>query len=164
MNCTRRAKSVRLLQPLVLGTLVLTLTAAAIPASAETPTDIYNFKGGTGDVSGALPYGLIAQGRDGNFYGEAPAGGANGDGGIFMVTPSGTETLLYSFKSSDCTGCQPGLNLANDGNFYGHCLYGGSGSNGRLFKVTPTRTFSHLHVFPGGLCGATPNSPPLQRL
>src|SRR6266851_3939213 len=79
-------------QSLVLVTLAITLTGAAIPASAETPTDIYNFKGGTGDVSGALPYGLIAQGRDGNFYGEAPAGGANGDGGIFMVTPSGPET------------------------------------------------------------------------
>jgi len=146
----------------VLATLVLTLTAAAIPASAETPTDIYNFKGGTGDVSGALPYGVIAQGRDGNFYGTAPSGGANGDGGIFVVTPSGTETLLYSFKSSDGVTCQPGLNLANDGNFYGDCYSGGSGGHGIVYKVTPTGTFTILHAFTEGADGGEPNGPPIQ--
>ncbi len=161
MNYARHAKSLRIRQSFVLVTLVLVI-GGAIPASAETPTDIYNFKGGTGDVAGPLPYGVIAQGRDGNFYSEAPAGGANSNGGIFMVSPSGAETLLYSFKSSDGTGCQPGLNLANDGNFYGHCLYGGSGSNGSLYKVTPTGTFTILHAFTGGADGGTPNGPPIQ--
>jgi uncharacterized repeat protein (TIGR03803 family) len=69
---------------------------------------------------------------------------------------------LYSFKSSDGTGCRPGLNLANDGNFYGHCLYGGSGSNGSLYKVTPTGTLTILHAFTGGADGGTPNGPPIQ--
>ena len=36
MNYVQRAKSFRILQSFVLVTLVLTLTAAAIPASAET--------------------------------------------------------------------------------------------------------------------------------
>jgi len=87
MNHTRNAQSFRILQPFVLVTLVLVI-GGAIPASAETPTDIYNFKGGTGDVSGALPYGLIAQGRDGNFYGTAPSRGANGDDDGVVSTTS----------------------------------------------------------------------------
>src|SRR6266852_5434919 len=161
MNCTRRAKSFRILQSFVLVTLVLTLTAAAIPASAEAPTDIYNFKGGPGDVSGPLPYGLIAQGRDGNFYSAAPAGGANGNGGIFVMTPSGAESLLYSFKSSDGTNCQPGVNLATDGNFYGHCATGGPSGHGIVYRVTPSGTFTILHSF-GGADGDFPNGPPIQ--
>ncbi len=161
MNYVQRAKSFRILQSFVLVTLVLTLTAAAIPASAETPTDIYNFKGGPGDVSGPLPYGLIAQGRDGNFYSAAPAGGANGNGGIFVMTPSGAESLLYSFKSSDGTNCQPGVNLATDGNFYGHCATGGPSGHGIVYKVTPSGTFTILHSF-GGADGDFPNGPPIQ--
>src|SRR5713101_7293888 len=107
------AKSFRILQSLVLVTLVQALIGGAIPASAETPTDVYNFKGGTGDVDNIQPYGLMAQGRDGNLYSAAPSGGANGNGGIFMVTPSGAESVIYSFKSSDGSSCQQGLNLDN---------------------------------------------------
>jgi uncharacterized repeat protein (TIGR03803 family) len=157
----RTSKSLRIGRALVLATLVLTLTVAAIPASAETPTDIYNFKGGPGDVSGALPYGLIAQGRDGNFYSAAPAGGANGNGGIFVMTPSGTESLLYSFKSSDGTSCQPGVNLATDGNFYGHCATGGLNGHGIVYKIMPSGMFTILHSF-GGADGGFPNGPPIQ--
>ncbi len=112
MNYARHAKSHRILQSFVLVTLVLVI-GGAIPASAETPTDVYNFKGGTGDVDNIQPYGLMAQGRDGNLYSAAPSGGANGNGGIFMVTPSGAESVIYSFKSSDGSSCQQGLNLAN---------------------------------------------------
>src|ERR1022692_3420974 len=68
MNYVQRAKSFRILQPFVLVTLVLTLIWAAIPASAETPTDIYNFKGGTSDVADPEPYGVMTQGRDGSLY------------------------------------------------------------------------------------------------
>lgn len=161
MNYVQRAKSLRILQSFVLVTLVLTLIGAAIPASAETPTDIYNFKGGTGDVSKPLPYGIIAQGRDGSFYSAAATGGANSNGGIFTVTPSGTETLLYSFKSSDGTACQPGLNLATDGNFYGHCAQGGLNGQGIVYRITPGGTFTILHSF-GGADGGFPNGPPIQ--
>jgi uncharacterized repeat protein (TIGR03803 family) len=160
MNYVQCAKPSRILLSIVLATLVLTLIVAAIPASAETPTDIYNFKGGTGDVANTQPYGVMAQGRDGNLYSAAPNGGANGDGGIFMVTPSGAETVIYSFKSGDGPSCQPGLNLANDGNFYGNCY--GYPNNGTLYKVTPAGTFTILHAFTGGADGKLPNGPPIQ--
>jgi uncharacterized repeat protein (TIGR03803 family) len=140
--------------------IVAGLAVAAIPAFAETPTDIYNFKGGTGDVANTQPYGVITQGRDGNLYSAAPNGGANGDGGIFMVTPSGAESVIYSFASGDGPSCQPGLNLANDGNFYGNCY--GYPNNGTLYKVTPTGAFTILHAFTGGADGKLPNGPPIQ--
>ncbi len=149
-----------MLRSFALVTLAITLTVAAIPASAETPTDVYNFKGGTGDVSGPIPYGYMAQGRDGNLYSAAPNGGANGNGGIFMVTPSGAETVIYSFTSGDGPYCQPGLTLANDGNFYGVCY--GYPADGILYKVTPTGTFTLLHAFTGGADGGQPVGPPTQ--
>jgi uncharacterized repeat protein (TIGR03803 family) len=160
MNYAQRAKSFRILQSLVLVTLVLALAGAAIPASAETPTDIYNFKGGTGDVANTQPYGVITQGRDGNLYSAAPNGGANGNGAVFMVTPSGAENLVYSFKSSEGPSCGPGLNLASDGNFYGDCY--DYPSPGNLYKVTPSGTFTILHAFTGGTDGGNPNGPPIQ--
>jgi hypothetical protein len=71
-----------MLRSYVLVTLLLTLIVAAIPASSQTPTNIYNFKGGTSDVGIPLPQGVIAQGRDGNLYSAAEYGGANSAGGF----------------------------------------------------------------------------------
>ena len=156
------AKSFRTLRSFALVTLAITLTVAAIPASAETPTDVYNFKGGTGDVSGPIPYGYMAQGRDGNLYSAAPNGGANGNGGIFMVTPSGAETVIYSFTSGDGPYCQPGLTLANDGNFYGVCY--GYPADGILYKVTPTETFTLSTPLRGVLMEDNPSARRPRRL
>lgn len=44
------------------------------------------------------PAGLV-EGSDGNFYGTTSYGGANGEGTVFKVTPSGSFTTLYSFCS-----------------------------------------------------------------
>jgi uncharacterized repeat protein (TIGR03803 family) len=142
--------------------LALAVAGAAIPARAQTPTDVYNFKGGTSDVSGPIPYGIMVQGRDSNLYSAAPSGGAHSNGGIFVISPSGTESVVYSFQTSDGTGCQPGLMLGNDGNFYGSCTNGGSGGSGVLYMVTPTGTFTNLHSFTGLPDGQSPLGPPIQ--
>jgi uncharacterized repeat protein (TIGR03803 family) len=39
----------------------------------------------------------VIQGPDGNFYGTTRAGGANGTGVVFKLTPAGTLSILYSF-------------------------------------------------------------------
>jgi len=155
-----KTKSFRIGTAWVLAMLVLAVAGAAIPAQAETPTDVYNFKGGTADVSGPQPFGYMVQGRDGNLYSVAPNGGANGNGGVFRVMPSGAETVIYSFTSSEGPGCQPGLTLGNDGNFYGVCY--GNPADGILYKVTPTGTFTLLHAFTGGADGGQPEGPPIQ--
>src|SRR3989442_9196271 len=78
------------------GLLFILLSAAALAtteASAQTLTTLYSFTGS----DGARPYaGLIAD-ASGNLYGTTSSGGANGYGTVFKVTPTGTETLLYSF-------------------------------------------------------------------
>ncbi len=100
------------------------------PEGAETT--LYTFNPGNG-VDGAFPFGSLIQGSDGNFYGTTMGGGTNQGGTFFQLTPSGVETLLYSFpKSSD-----PYTNLvqASDGTFYGASYYGGTYDEGYFFSL-----------------------------
>jgi uncharacterized repeat protein (TIGR03803 family) len=62
------------------------------PSGEETL--LYAFTGPPAD--GAGPNSLV-QGVDGNFYGTTQIGGEQGSGTVFMVTPSGKESLLHSF-------------------------------------------------------------------
>lgn len=43
----------------------------------------------------------MLQGTDGNFYGTTSAGGSEGFGTIFVITPTGVLTLLHSFGGND---------------------------------------------------------------
>jgi uncharacterized repeat protein (TIGR03803 family) len=112
-----------------------------------TLTTLHSFDGGT---DGAFPYAALVQATDGNFYGTAIAGGANGAGTVFKITPGGTLTTLYSFCSqTNCTdGAEPyGLVQATDGNFYGTTYYGGADFDGTVFQITPGGTLTTLHSF-----------------
>lgn len=69
-----------------------------------TEAVLYKFKGG-GD--GQFPYAGLAIGSDGNLYGTTSYGGSGSCGGIglgcgtvFKITPSGSETVLYSFQGA----------------------------------------------------------------
>lgn len=130
---------------------------------AQTPVALYSFAGGTSDVGGPQPYAVLTQGTDGNFYGTSSADGANGNGGIFKVTPAGSESLIYSFASSDGSSCNSGLTLGSDGNFYGACTSGGTNGAGTVYKVSPSGTFTLLHAFiANGSDGQSPSAPPIE--
>jgi uncharacterized repeat protein (TIGR03803 family) len=120
-----------------------------------TETVLHSFAGG-GD--GANPYAGVVQGSDGNFYGTTYAGGDNGLGTVFRLTPGGTETVLYSFAGGGSDGANPeaGLIQASDGNFYGMTYRGGSSGLGTVFKLTPAGTEAVLHAFAGSSDGANP--------
>jgi uncharacterized repeat protein (TIGR03803 family) len=120
-----------------------------------TETVLYSFAGGS---DGANPYAGVVQGSDGNFYGTTYAGGSNGLGTVFKLTPSGTETVLYSFAGGSSDGANPeaGLIQASDGNFYGMTYRGGSSGLGTVFKLTPAGTETVLHAFAGSSDGANP--------
>jgi len=98
--------------------------------------------------------GLIV-GTDGNFYGTTGGGGANGDGTVFKITPSGTLTTLHSFDSTDGASPVAALVLGTDGNFYGTTQFGGANIYGTVFKITPSGTLTTLHNF-NGTNGAVP--------
>lgn len=67
------------------------------PAGVETV--LFSFSAGAGNGP-ATPLGGVIQGPDGNFYGTTRAGGANGTGVVFKLTPAGTLEILYSFGAS----------------------------------------------------------------
>ena len=102
--------------------------------------------------SGGLPAARLIQGKDGNFYVTTNLYGANGDGTVFKITPSGVLTTLYRFCAEvNCSdGGYPfgGLIQAADGNFYG-TTQGGvtSVSYGTVFKITPSGVLTTLYSF-----------------
>jgi uncharacterized repeat protein (TIGR03803 family) len=123
-----------------------------------TETVLYSFAGGS---DGEHPYAGVIQGSDGNFYGTTYQGGTGGYGTVFKVTPSGTETVLYSFAGGSSDGADPeaGLIQGSDGNFYGNTYLGGAGNLGTVFEVTPSGTETVLHAFAGGSSdGANPSA------
>jgi uncharacterized repeat protein (TIGR03803 family) len=113
------------------------------PAGVETV--LWSFGNGN---DGNMPYGNLIIGSDGSFYGMTYAGGANGEGIIFKITPAGEETVLWSFGGSG-DGAHPGgsLILGTDGNFYGMTIDGGANNAGVIFKFTPGGAETVLHSF-----------------
>jgi uncharacterized repeat protein (TIGR03803 family) len=99
-----------------------------------------------GFTNGANPYGglLLSQG---NLYGTARNGGANGYGEIFKIDTDGSDfSVLYSFSNS-VDGAYPyaGLTLAGT-NLYGTTIAG----NGTVFSIgTNGENFETLYTFAG---------------
>ncbi len=124
-----------------------------------TLTTLYTFTGGD---DGGYPYGSLIQTLDGNFYGTAWSGGANGFGTVFTFTPNGTITTLHAFDGSDGSYPFAGLVQGNGGDFYGVTEEGGTygpyESYGTVFKITPAGKLTTLYSFTGGADGDTPIS------
>jgi uncharacterized repeat protein (TIGR03803 family) len=117
-------------------------------------TNLYSF--GSHPNDGAYSAAGLVQGSDGNFYGTTEDGGTNNCqcGTVFRISPSGTETNLYSFAGSPTDGNDPqsGLVQGSDGNFYGTTSGGGTSTNcfegcGTLFRISPSGTYTTLYSF-----------------
>ena len=116
------------------------------------------FSSGGTNSDGANPIAAMVQGSDGNFYGTTLAGGANGTGTIFQMTPGGTLTTLHSFAAYTSTssrinsdGADPESGLVQDANgtFYGTTFFGGATGVGTIYSITSSGTFTKLHDFGG---------------
>ena len=135
-----------------------------------TETVLYSFTGGS---DGANPYAGLFADSSSNLYGTAEYGGARsclgmnvGCGVVFKLSPSGTETVLYSFTGgSDGGNPTAGLIADSSGNLYGTTSAGASGSGcggkfdfgcGVVFKLSPNGTYTVLHSFTGGSDGGVP--------
>jgi uncharacterized repeat protein (TIGR03803 family) len=135
-------------------------TLYRITASGTLKT-VHNFAGYPTD--GETPQAALVQGTDGNFYGTAKIGGAQSDGTVFRVTPSGELMTLHSFAGYPTDGENPvaGLVQGTDGNFYGTTEGGGANNEscpsgcGTIFSITPSGTLTTLYNFcsqGGGNC------------
>ncbi len=103
-------------------------------------TTLHSFKG----ADGANPYAGLVQlpyPSGPTLYGTTYAGGANGYGTIFEITPTGTLTTDYSFCSQpSCTdGANPSAGLVEATNLtlYGTTSYGGASNYGTVFGMDP---------------------------
>jgi len=99
-------------------------------------------------TNGTSPHAELTPGSDGNFYGIATYGGANGDGSIFQVTTNGTLTLIASF-ADDETGSAPlsGLTQIADGVFIGTTSDGGGSDLGTVVRATTDGGLTQLLSF-----------------
>jgi uncharacterized repeat protein (TIGR03803 family) len=126
---------------------------------------IHNFENGNGD--GYLPLASLIAVK-GVLYGTTPAGGAGTDcagaggcGTVFSITPSGKETIVYSFQGGS-DGSFPAANvIAVNGTIYGTTEFGGAycggnGGCGTIFSVNATGQEQVLHSFAGGSDGNGP--------
>src|SRR5271167_576360 len=99
-------------------------------------TVLHSF-GASGD--GSQPYSVLTVDKEGNLYGTTNVGGGYSYGTVFELTPSGTETILWSFGNGN-DGANPiaGVVLDTNGNLYGTTEYGGAYNQGTVFELTPS--------------------------
>ena len=117
---------------------VFELSPPSAKGGAWTETILHSFAA----VEGNNPACALALTAGGSLYGTTVAGGANGQGAVFMLTPpaiSGDpwiEVTLFSFSSTGGSGQFPdaGLLLLK-GAFYGTTAYGGTLGGGNVFKI-----------------------------
>ena len=126
---------------------------------------LYSFSGGN---DGEFPENGVTFDRAGNLYGTTSAGGSNGYGTVFELSPSAggwTETTLYTFTDGD-DGANPigGVAIDPQGNLYGTTsLALGGVSPGTVWELSPSSggwMFNLVHAFsgrttPGPLAGPT---------
>jgi uncharacterized repeat protein (TIGR03803 family) len=114
----------------------------------ETP--VYSFAKTTSD--GWRPYGALIEDATGNFWGATYYGGSHkncpffnvkvGCGIVFKITPTGSESVIYSFGAATkrfTDGVEPYAGLIEDqnGDFWGTTLWGGATAVGSVFEIKP---------------------------
>jgi uncharacterized repeat protein (TIGR03803 family) len=117
-----------------------------------TLTTLYSFLCSPTDCgSGVEPYGGLALGADGNFYGVTSLGDHSGcpHGCAFRITSDGSLTALHAFDYRQGTGPRNGLAQPNGWNLYGTAQTGGKGGvvGGTIYAVTPYGNFELLYSF-----------------
>ena len=120
----------------------------------EVITTLCDFNG----ALGAQPQGGLTLGSDGNFYGTASDGGADGYGTIFVMTPAGTcsSSPLYTFTGGNDGGEPIAPPIEGiDSNYYGTTAsQTGESTAGTIYKVTRKGVFTALHTCTGTDCNS----------
>ena len=123
--------------------------------AAGQQTVLYNFGNGP---EGFSPTGSLLLDAAGNLYGATSWAPATYAGAIFMLTPAGNMTVLYTFTGGS-DGFQPTGSLIRDdaGNLYGTTYSGGTYGAGVVYRLDASGHLTVLYAFTGGSDGANPN-------
>ncbi|MGA2133430.1 MAG: choice-of-anchor tandem repeat GloVer-containing protein [Bryobacteraceae bacterium] len=128
------------------------------PGNAQTPKEIvlHSFNFGP---RGAQPCASLFAGPDGILYGTAEFGGTANEGVVFQVTPTGQQSVLYSFKGGS-DGASPCSSVIRDtaGDLYGTTGFGGTANAGVVYKLDASGIETVLYSFTGGADGGDPGS------
>ena len=146
-KCMQRVLAASRTASFCAGISVLALTVT-MPAQAQTFTVLHEFNGA---ADGANPEGALLLDAAGNLYGTTFAGGAVGEGTVYKIDATGTETVLFTFDAF-VSGASPASPLIQDqaGNLYGIADEGPGGA-GVVFKLSPGGAEDLLLAFQGGL-------------
>ena len=140
--------------------------------SGWTETILYSFTGEYLGPDPNLPAGAVVLAKNGDIYGVAQTGGANGQGAVYQLAPNSdgtyTENVIFSFNVND--GAVPNSTPVQDanGNLYGTTRQGGDGACssvgcGVVYKLTSngdgTWSETVLHEL-NGRDGSTAIGPP----
>jgi uncharacterized repeat protein (TIGR03803 family) len=129
---------------------------------AWTETVLHTFGSG---ADGQFPIAGVNFDASGNLYGTTSAGGTDGYGIVFELTPSKsgwTETILHNFTNgTDGSVPYGGLIFDKSGNLYGAATQGGVNGGGTVYQLVPSGgswTFNVLYSVPGwGISGTYRN-------
>ena len=103
--------------------------------------------------NGLSPSGALVQATNGDLYGVTVSGGQgrDGEGTVYKMTLSGTQTSLYSFcHENPCLdGAFPEAALvqATNGDLYGTTVGGGANGDGTVFEMTLRGKLTSLYSF-----------------
>ncbi len=105
---------------------------------------------------GATPYAGLVSDSSGNFYGAATAGGANGGGTVFELSPSKTGynfSVLTSVPGWGVSGTFRNVLIGPSGVIYATTHCDGANNAGTIYQLTPPGirwTYKLLYTFTGG--------------
>lgn len=120
-------------------------------------TVLHNFCSQSNCDDGAYPYSAPVPSLKGGLLGTTSGGGANGQGILFEVSPTGELTTLYSFcAQANCTdGAEPKTSPIQtpNGVIYGTTEFGGKYASGNIYALSPQGRLVSIHSFLSAIAG-----------
>jgi uncharacterized repeat protein (TIGR03803 family) len=119
---------------------------------------LHTFQGSDGEY----PFAGVTLDRGGNVYGTCEAGGPEGWGTIYKLTPAGDFSVVFAFEEGPAGSGSPmgGVAVDKAGNLYGALTAGPGypggppGSYGQVYEIDTSGTETVLYSFTGGADGA----------